>query len=108
DGEAGARRRCDLVFGQVLSPSYSSWPASEPAISSPSVLRRTRAHRLLVHVDAPAGASRQHELTVLDARHSRVELIAPGRAVDIDLHHAEVRHDGAEGRADRTAQMPVE
>jgi len=85
-----------------VSQSYA-WPKSGLLL-----LWRTCAYRLLVDVDAPAGALRQDELAILYRWYGQAELVAPRRAVYVNFHYPEVWHDGAECCADCAAQMAVE
>src|SRR4051812_2720977 len=62
----------------------------------PGLTRGMVAHRGLVHLHAPAGTFRHDQLAVLDCRRIQEQLVAPGDAVDVDLHDAEIRHDRAE------------
>src|SRR4051812_3818887 len=95
--DAPTMRRC-------LNPVHSWSAGFQPASRCGGRLRpyrlpalwRVGADEFLVDVGAPAWAGRQQELAVLDDRRHCDDVVLPADVVDVDLHHLEVRHDGAE------------
>src|SRR3954454_25366855 len=70
--------------------------------------RRMGADEFLVDVGAPTRGCRQYQMSILDDRRRRDDLVLPLDVVDVDLHDLEVWYGGAEMRADQTAEMAVE
>src|ERR1700730_2503196 len=70
-------------------------------------LWRMRADRFLVGFGSPAGCGGNHEMTVLELRGCRKDLVLPREAVDIDLYDPQIGDRGCEMRIHHRRQMAI-
>ena len=66
---------------------------------------RMRAEDVLVELDPPARARREHELARRDLRQGRDELVAPGHVVDVVLEDPRIRDRRAPLRRDERREV---
>src|SRR5215471_19063807 len=70
-------------------------------------LWRMSADRLLVGFGTPAGCRGNHEMTILELRGCRKDLVVPCEAVDVDLHDPQIGDRGCEMRIHHRRQMAI-